>query len=200
MPVKRLDRAKSRLRPLVVRASDLALAFATDTVAACSAADGVHRIVVVTSDPDVSRAVSAFAAVVPDPGGGLNRAIRAGLAVLPPDAPAAVLTGDLPALRAADLDLALLEAAGHEFAMVADHTGSGTTMITGARAGRLDPQYGEHSRDRHERAGHHVLDVPRGSALRLDVDTAADLETALLAGVGRFTARAIAEGAGAVLG
>ncbi|HEX6955617.1 MAG TPA: hypothetical protein VF156_12120, partial [Agromyces sp.] len=65
------------------------------------------------------------------------------------DAAVAVLLGDLPALRARDLDAALEVAARHPLAFVADAEGPGTTLAT-ARAGEgLTAHFGADSAARH---------------------------------------------------
>ncbi len=194
VPVKRLELAKSRLRPDVVDASALALAFAEDTVRAAIACPSVAEVVVVTGDERVSAAMAALGArTVADPGGGINAAVSAGITAARQhggdDQPgAAVLTGDLPALTAHHLDHALGLASLVDLGIVPDHGGSGTTMITAAAGLDLVPHYGEGSRVLHERAGHAVLAVDEQSPLRWDVDTAPDLATALTLGVGPATA------------
>ncbi|MDQ3456810.1 MAG: 2-phospho-L-lactate guanylyltransferase, partial [Actinomycetota bacterium] len=77
IPVKRLAVAKSRLAD-PARNRDLALAFAQDTVRAAATAAGVARVLVVTGDDEVARAVAGSGAVVrPDVLiGGLNAALR----------------------------------------------------------------------------------------------------------------------------
>ena len=191
IPVKRLDEAKTRLQP-GTDVAELAFAFALDTVAAAMACAVAQRVIVVTSDARVAAAVRDLGAVVvEDPGVGLNAAVAAGVGVLNDD-PVAVLTGDLPAVRPADLEKALLLARGTELAMVADRDGSGTTLLTARSSGSLHPHFGVFSRARHERGGHVVLEVDESSPLRRDVDTADDLASALLLGVGCATAAVIA--------
>src|SRR4051794_30173024 len=80
VPVKGGATAKSRLHPPVgVGREELALALATDCLAACCAGMPPGRIVVVTSDPLVARVAAGLGtALVPDPGAGLNAAVAAG--------------------------------------------------------------------------------------------------------------------------
>lgn len=190
IPVKRLDEAKSRLQSAVTDAAELAFAFALDTVAAVIGCGEVRDVIVVTSDTRVSGAVLELGArVVEDPGGGLNTAVAAGIAST--SGPVAVLTGDLPALRARDLGGALRLAHGVPLAMVADRDGTGTTLLTSS-GGALHPQFGMASRELHEGAGHVVLGVPEAAPLRRDVDTAEDLGAAVLLGVGSATAAVLA--------
>ena len=115
IPVKRLGAAKSRLRGAVPDAwhADLALAMVRDTVTAVRACAAVAELIVVTDDAAVARAVAALGArAVPDrPGAGLNAALRFGADVLAGlGRPRAVLAGDLPALRPAELADALTQA------------------------------------------------------------------------------------------
>ncbi len=185
------------MRATVPRASDLALAFAIDTVAAALACPEVDRVIVVTDDQVVRDAMATLGTVtfVSDPRAGLNAAVTAGLSVATGaravPGPVAVLTGDRPALTAHDLSAGLRLAARLELGMVADADGSGTTMLTG-RSGAVDPRFGPGSRARHEAAGHVVLDIDDASPLRRDVDTSADLAAAVALGVGRHTGLALA--------
>lgn len=182
IPVKRLDGAKTRLVDAGVPTSELALAFATDTVSAVLAAAGVDHVVVVTDDPQVSAAVRRLGAdVSADPGLGLNAAVVASRV----DGPTAALPSDLPALTPGELAAALAAAAGHPRAFVADAEGIGTTLLT-AREHPLDPHYGPDSAAAHEKSG--VVRL-RGDwpGLARDVDTPAGLATARLIGLGRAT-------------
>lgn len=198
VPVKRLAVAKSRLLPGAEpdRIAALALAFATDTVAAALGAPLVGRVVVVTGDGAAAAAVSALGAVVrPDAvAAGLNAALREGAAyavgVHGPH-PVAALLGDLPALRPAELDDALAAAGAHPAAFVADADGTGTTLLT-ARLGGLLPRYGPGSAAAHAAAGAAALagDWP---GLRRDVDTAADLDVARTLGLGPATSAVLAD-------
>jgi len=84
LPVKVLANAKSRLAVLAgSRRADLALALASDTVAAVVACAEVARVLVVTSDATAGSRLAALGALlVPDePGDGLNVALRHGASV-----------------------------------------------------------------------------------------------------------------------
>jgi len=189
IPVKRLTAAKSRLRGAVpaARHADLALAMVRDTATAVLAGAAVAELLVVTDDPVVAAAVSELGArVVPDrPDADLNEAMRFGA-----DEAAglnrfrAVLAGDLPALRAEQLDAALDAAAGRSF--VADAAGTGTVLLAVPPGRPLDPRFGLGSAVAHADSGAIPLagDWP---GLRQDVDTPADLATVLELGAGRHT-------------
>ena len=183
--------AKSRLEHASVDRAALALAFLRDTVRAAAASERVDRVVVVSGhDGSVRRALGeasgAVVDVVPDPGGGLNAAVAAGLVHaqnVAAEAFAAVLVGDLPALTAADLEAALDAAVraargGHPFAFVADRDGTGTTAVTVAPGATASTRFGANSRALHAAAGFVELAVPTDSTVRLDVDDPAGLDAA----------------------
>lgn len=185
IPVKGGAAAKSRLA-LATGRGDVAAAFAVDTVQAAAEAVGAASTWVVCPSsvelpPQVHR--------VADPGTGLGKAIRAGLDAVGPG-PVAVLLGDLPCLRAEDLQVALTACAAHDAAFVPDAAGTGTALLTSRSAESLHPAFGPESAAAHSRMATRLeLDLPR---LRQDVDTADDLRAALALGVGEATAAAIA--------
>jgi 2-phospho-L-lactate guanylyltransferase len=191
IPVKRLTAAKSRLRGAVpaARHGELALAMVQDTAAAVLAGHAVGELLVVTDDPAVAAAVTGLGArVVPDrPAGDLNAAMRYGAdEVAGISRHRAVLAGDLPALRPAELDAALARASGRSF--VADAAGTGTVLLAVPPGEPLAPRFGIGSATAHERSGARPLtgDWP---GLRQDVDTPADLTAVLALGAGRHTCR-----------
>lgn len=111
------------------------------------------------------------------------------------DGAVAVLLGDLPALRAGDLDAALESAARHPLAFVPDAEATGTTLAT-ARAGvALAPHFGADSAARHAAAGFADLLAADPAAiapgLRRDVDTAAELRDAVALGAGPYTTEVV---------
>ena len=196
VPVKRLWRAKTRLAgpgvppPLRER---LALAFAADAVSAALTASHVVRALVVTDDPRAAEVLGGIGAtIVPDePDAGLNAAFLFGAAAarrkFGTGMGIAACTADLPALRAAELDIALgriSEGARH---FIADAHDIGTTMLFAPPGVALDPRFGGPSRAAHAASG--AVELPGGgiSSLRRDVDTATDLADALLLGVGPHT-------------
>jgi 2-phospho-L-lactate/phosphoenolpyruvate guanylyltransferase len=186
IPVRGGDQAKSRLDVIPERRAALAAAFALDTLAAAQAASRVGVIVVVGALPEQVEGIT----VVPDPGQGLLPAVRAGLqevARTAPGSPAAVLLGDLPALRPEELDRALATAQAHERAFVPDADGSGTTLLV-ARAGvRHDLGFGADSAAHHRAAGYTEVELPERSGLRCDVDTIEQLRAAALLPLGPRT-------------
>ncbi|WP_158843257.1 2-phospho-L-lactate guanylyltransferase [Saccharothrix deserti] len=186
VPVKTLDRAKSRLVGARLDRPALALAFALDTIAA--ALPVVRGVLAVTSDPAVVlelRALGVESVAGPE---GLNEALRFGFGVLRSrDAGSVVgaLQADLPALRTEELGAAL-EVAG-ERAFCPDRQGTGTTLLLSAAGGDLAPAFGVGSAAAHAASGATALVGPWPS-LRHDVDTAEDLRLAADLGLGARTA------------
>jgi 2-phospho-L-lactate guanylyltransferase len=196
VPVKRLPVAKTRLydrRWGPVEHAALVLALAADTVAAAAGCVLVARVVVVTDDPDAAAAVRRLGAVVvaDEPDAGLNPALAHGAARARETDDGdgiAVLSCDLPALRAAELAEALDAAARHRLprAFVADAAGTGTTLLTARPGAPLEPRYGAGSRLAHLASGAAEL-AGRWPSLRRDVDTAGDLAAAAVLGLGPAT-------------
>jgi 2-phospho-L-lactate guanylyltransferase len=188
IPVKGTAGAKSRLGAT----GELALAIALDSVAAAVAASAAVSAVVVVTSPSAAGAFAELgASVVADPGGGLNAAVSVGIAAAARHGgPVAVLLGDVPALRPAELSEALMLAGGHPRSFVSDADGTGTVLITALSAADHSPRFGEGSRAAHRAAGYVELSVPAESGLRRDVDTADQL-FALGERVGPRTAQAL---------
>lgn len=188
MPVKPLVAAKSRLRGAVPddRHADLALAMVRDTAAAVLDCAAVGELIVVTDDAEVVQAVTgARVRAVPDrPGKGLNAALRYGASLVRPGRPRALLAGDLPALRPAELAAALARVGRRAF--VPDAEGSGTVLLAAQPGVPLDPRFGVGSAAAHAASGATALDGG-WPGLRHDVDTAADLGDVLSLGVGPVT-------------
>lgn len=195
IPVKVLARAKSRLAQMTgPYREQLALAVASDTVAATIRSPLVHQVVVVTDDDRAARTLGALGArvVADEPDAGLNPALCHGARVARAFAPShgvCALSGDLPALRAEELTRALEAAGGHRNACVPDAAGSGTTLYTAAPGAEFRPAFGPDSKRRHVTSGVHELPLEGTPGLRRDVDTPADLADALRLGVGPQTAR-----------
>lgn len=195
VPVKQLSVAKSRLAPYGEAARRrLALAFAADVVTAAMRSRLVVHVVVVTDDPVAAQALTSIGAVVvgDEPAAGLNPALGYGAELLRaslPDCGVAALSSDLPALRADDLDTVLAAVPGAVRAFVPDAERLGTTLLAASPGLGLDPAYGEHSRLRHLDSG--AVELPGSAGLQRDVDTPADLATAVALGVGPHTAAAV---------
>lgn len=195
VPLKPLAVAKSRLAAAVgASRPGLALAFAQDTVAGALACAAVADVVVVTDDAEAGRELARLGArIVPDaPAAGLNAALAHGAREIRrarPGAAVAAMNADLPALRPPEL-LRVLEAASvFPRAFLADAAGIGTTLLSAAPDVELTPSFGGPSRARHSASGAAEIALADVESVRRDVDTGADLRTALALGVGRHTAR-----------
>lgn len=192
VPVKHGEVAKTRLSDVAgALRPELARAFAVDCVAAAAKAPGVGAVIAVTDDPEVTAllAGTGVTVVADAPAAGLNAAVVHGAEVARTQHPGwavAVLSGDLPALRPAELGTALASAARHERAFVADTRGVGTTLLTATGGVAPDPHFEGASRAAHRRSGAVELDVVAPS-LRRDVDTPVDLWDAERLGVGPAT-------------
>lgn len=196
VPVKRLDRAKTRLRGAVAGPhADVVLALLLDTVTAAAGADGVRRVLVVCEDPRVTKEVATTLAgtgveSVDERGlPGLNAALQHGADLLRAGEPRGVvgaLQADLPALRPEDLTAAIAEAGGRR-AFCPDRPGTGTTLLLSTPGGPLDPRFGVGSADAHLASGAVAVGAELAT-LRCDVDTAEDLAVATAIGLGPRTA------------
>jgi 2-phospho-L-lactate guanylyltransferase len=193
VPVKRLDLAKTRLALDDGPRADLALAMALDTVSAAISAEAVAEVVVISDDERAGAALTAIGArVISDlPNAGLNPALVHG-ATLAAMQRVAALSSDLPALRSADLDTVLREAAKHPLAVVADQVGTGTTLLAARVAEGFEPAFGVNSLAAHVRAGAVDLSGAAAASIRQDVDTVDALRVAVKLGVGVETTRTLA--------
>ncbi len=198
VPAKRLDVAKTRLRPLTAARDDaeaahreLVLALLADTVAAAVACPAVSTVVVVTDEPAAADVVRALGArvVSDEPDRGLNPALEHGARSAPGSAVAA-LSSDLPALRPGELGAALEAAGAARRAFVADAQGTGTTLLT-ATGTDLRPAFGPRSAEAHLAGGAVALTGSWPGLVR-DVDTGADLHAALVLGTGPRTTALVA--------
>jgi 2-phospho-L-lactate/phosphoenolpyruvate guanylyltransferase len=192
VPVKAAPAAKSRLRAATRSThahAELTAAIRTDTLAAASDAASVGQVLIVSDRQQaLLPAGPGDSHLIVQRSPGLNRALAeaAGYAARRwPDDGIALLVGDLPALRAADLDAVLADAAGHRLAFVADADGLGTTLLTATPGLLPRPQFGAGSAARHAQSATALEAAP---GLRRDVDTDADLVAAVALGVGPATA------------
>lgn len=195
VPIKMLDRAKSRLRGAVPADghADLVLALLLDTVTAAASADGVRRVLVICEDERIPVALRGTGVECVDERGlpGLNAALSFGAELMrEPGGTVGALQADLPALRAAELAAAVAEAGGRR-AFCADRPDTGTTLLLAAPGEPLDPRFGPGSAAAHAGTGAARVGVTQAS-LRCDVDTDGDLAVAAGLGLGPRTARLLA--------
>lgn len=210
LPLKPPSVGKSRLRAPgdddAAHAS-LVLAFARDALGAALRARNVAGVVLVcdeaTAHAVLQIGVDGAAALRPTdrgrvvvtaelPGGGLNGAIQAGQAAAGaqwPDAGAAAVLPDLPAIDAAALSRALRAARAHRRSFVPDFDGTGTTMLCAQPGIDLQPAFGPGSAAAHAGSGAAAIDAD--DRLRIDVDTPSDLAATVRLGVGPATAAAL---------
>lgn len=193
VPVKHLDRAKSRLaRAAGPHRRELALAIACDTVAAARTCPEVATVFAVTEDPRAGAALARLGAVVVrgEPGTGLNPALEYGATVALgrfPELGVCALSADLPALRPTELSRVLRAASAHPLSFLADSPGVGTTLLAAREGSAFSPAFEGASRDRHLSLGARELAVAGTETVRRDVDTPEDLRVAAALGVGPRT-------------
>ncbi len=194
VPVKPPAVGKSRLADLPAgKRHDLAEAFALDTVAVALRTEGVHAVLAVTDDFRLAALLRAAGCeVIPDgTTDDLNATlVQAAAEVVRrwPGALPVALCADLPGLVAAELRAVLDSVSPTGAAFLRDRSGTGTTLYA-ADAADFAPRFGKDSAAAHVAAGAHEIDVPAPS-VRADVDDLADLNAALVAGVGPHTAAA----------
>lgn len=204
VPVKRLAVAKTRLALDDAARVELALAMATDTVAAAMAAPSVTAVVVVTDDERAATVMRGAGAIVvaDEPDAGLNPALLHGARVathLHPGTAVAAVSSDLPALTPDVLDDALGAARRSRRACVGDAAGTGTTLLAALSVDQFAPAFGAGSWRRHVEAGAADLTADVDPRLRRDVDTLDDLSEALRLGCGAATRAAASAAKGTAL-
>jgi 2-phospho-L-lactate/phosphoenolpyruvate guanylyltransferase len=189
VPAKPPAVAKSRLAALGDEVRfELAFAFVGDTVAAALDCAVVDRVLVVTDDHELARAMSDLGAdVLPDGTTvDLNVTLQLAAAELhrrDPGLALAALCADLPALDPAELAEALGDADSNRMSFVADHDGDGTTAVVAPDPATFRPAFGVDSRSSHLAAGAYEIRSPVPT-LRRDVDRPDQLSNALRLGVG----------------
>lgn len=179
IPVKRLDRAKTRLKLSSQTRAQVALDLMRHTLTIATSTASVDLVLVVSDDPIVSAEAKALRAEVvhEHPQSGLNQAARLGRETARRKRPGqdiAIMVCDLPRLTREDLSKALAEfrVTGRPL-MVADHRGSGTTMLVHGYSDNPPILFGPLSAFEHAAAG---FTPARGSfpGLRHDLDTVRD--------------------------
>ena len=176
VPLKRLDRAKSRLAEALTAAERAALMrMLLDRVVEAVQAAGIHRITVVTSEP----LAHGVAATWHDGDLPWNEALATAIAEVVGEDVVAVISADLPFLRANDVT-ALIEATPARGVAVGRAVDAGTNAVSMRPPGVLPTRFGEPASSalhaasaRARRLACVMLDLP---GLAFDVDTPEDLE------------------------
>lgn len=205
VPVKQFCRSKTRLSNDPLLRASLAKAFAQDVISAAVKSCMIESVVIVTGEthdqlfgldhetrlerlvPDVDVHV-----IAEQPGrkdNSLNEALWQGAAWSRrsrPGHPVVVIPADLAAITTRALDETLAIASAVEAAHVVDVEGTGTTLLTALDARDLRSHYGTDSALRHRLAGFSALEQV-DARLRRDVDTLADLQSAMTLGIGPTT-------------
>jgi 2-phospho-L-lactate guanylyltransferase len=197
VPVKDPKRAKSRLGPrLEAWRTELAAAFAVDTLSALLEASRVDVVVVVGGQRLTAELLDRERIrTLPDPGD-LNAAASEGIAWARRHHPAAailVLTGDLPAATGAAIDRLLTDAPKGPLQVIPDMERTGSTGLLIDRGAEVTPAFGGASLTRHQAGGAHPIELADIERLRRDVDTADHLAAAVELGVGARTRSVLAE-------
>lgn len=184
VPIKQLDRAKSRLAT-VLDASErktLAKAMLCDVLGTLSRVDGLAGILVVTSDAEAASIAAGFGAtVVSDPvEGGLNAAVRHGMCWLDAEheAGAIVVPGDVPFVTRAELDSVLKAMRSSQIVIAPARRDGGTNILAMKPPSLLSPSFGPDSFARHVSGARSLGIEPTTLLLEgasHDIDVAADL-------------------------
>jgi 2-phospho-L-lactate/phosphoenolpyruvate guanylyltransferase len=185
VPVKNLQNAKQRLAAILDQPSRTALAKAMihdvlESVAGCNARDGVA---VVTNDPFASELARHFDFQIIRDDANLSETAAIEMATAVCEAQGAestlVIPGDIPLIRAQDLNQILAAAPEAGSVLVPAADGRGTNAVLRRPASLFPLRFGNDSFKPHLQAarssGHPcvVLSIP---AIALDVDNPADLQ------------------------
>jgi 2-phospho-L-lactate guanylyltransferase len=191
LPVKRFDRAKSRLGQSVAETlrDRLARAMVADVLEALAQSTAIELTYVVTREPSVAPAAREHSAqlVADEAERGQSAAVTLGVRRALADGIERVLCipGDCPALDPRELDALLAgdlgrgESAGSaRVVIVPDRHGAGTNGLLLCPPDAIEPSFGPDSCERHRAlalAAGASCRVERPRSLLLDVDTGADL-------------------------
>jgi 2-phospho-L-lactate/phosphoenolpyruvate guanylyltransferase len=183
--IKRLDRAKHRLSPILSQQdrSTLAKAMLTDVLKALHGVGGLSAVCVVSPDSDAKRIAAACGAqILDDPDeGGQSQAARIGIdhAQRTDHDRVLLAPADTPLIDCEQVSSLLAEDTRWPQAVVVpDRHHTGTNGLLLAPPDALSPSFGPDSLQRHTSiapAGGAVAQVRAVSSLALDIDTPDDL-------------------------
>ena len=189
LPVKRFDRAKSRLGASVAETlrGQLARAMVADVLRALADTATIERTIVVTCEPSLAQTAREHGAQLLPDGDELSQsdAVTQGVRSALADGfeRALCIPGDCPALDPVELE-ALLAANGPgsdgaaQVVIVPDRHGTGTNGLLLTPPDAISPSFGPGSCERHRGlalAAGMSWRVERPPSLLLDIDTGADL-------------------------
>lgn len=181
--MKRLDRAKQRLSDRFDEAARRAIveALLEDALALCESVSFLTWWVVSDDEAVIRAARARGLEVAPDPGDGLNAALRSGIdaAIAAGADSATVVPVDVPLAFKGDLEDLLDTGATSDVVLVPSETDGGTNALYLSPPAVLEPHFGPQSLRAHlheaERKGLRcsILNLPR---LALDLDTPEDAD------------------------
>lgn len=184
VPIKRFDRAKTRLSVLLDGAQRAALANAMvgDVLDVLVSVEALGGIAAVTNDPEAERlARSRGASIVPDLAeAGTNEAVRQGLAWLSLRgvAGAIVVPGDVPFICSSEVQTVAERMKESGVALVPAQRDGGTNLLAFTLSTMLRPAFGPESFARHLAAARALGIEPailRFEGAGHDIDVPADL-------------------------
>ena len=184
VPVKDLTQAKERLSPLLSPAErhTLAVAMLDDVLVALRQTSALERIALVTRDPHALSLAAqwGFEVVDEEPGGDLTAAVELGVKVCRERGASslAVIPGDIPLLRAEDVDCVLQHGEQYGVVIVPSWDSRGTNIILLRPPDVLQLRFGSWSffphvkQAKQAKLSYKVVRLPR---VALDIDTPEDL-------------------------
>lgn len=196
VPVKRFDRAKSRLAGVFTPSERAALAKAMlgDVLEQLLCARSLSGVVVVTDDADACAMAAEFGfETEADPReDGVNDAVLRGVGYARARGASAIVVapGDIPFVTARELEAVVSALASASVALAPAARDGGTNILGLAPPDAISPAFGENSFARHHAAAKalgaeaFVLALPGASR---DIDVAADLAAAATLAGGRRT-------------
>jgi 2-phospho-L-lactate guanylyltransferase len=189
LPVKRFDRAKSRLGESVADAlrGQLARAMVGDVLSALDRAAQIERTYVVSCEPSMAQTAREHGAllVADRQELGQSAAVMLGVQRALADDIQRVLCvpGDCPALDPRELDALMAARDPHaqdvEVVIVPDRHGTGTNGLLLCPPDAIEPSFGADSCERHRALARQAgvgCRIERPASLLLDIDTGADLD------------------------